>query len=71
MRSHHAPNCVQVPPGTEILMNHGGGHINVDYAKLMKMGCRGLIDDVKARLAKETDQKEGFLSVGYHKVTRA
>ena len=49
---------VQVPPGTEILMNHGAGHINVDYAKLMKIGCRGMIDDVKARLAKETDQEK-------------
>ena len=49
---------ITVPPGTEIHLNHGMGHMNVRYDRVMQEGARGIIEDVAARLQRETDQKK-------------
>lgn len=45
------------PPGTEIHLRHGAGHLTVDYEKIINKGALSIIEEVKEYLSK-TDNKE-------------
>ena len=45
------------PPGTEIFLRHGAGHLTVDYEKVLNKGVLSIIEEVKECLAK-TDKSE-------------
>ncbi len=52
-----------IPPGTEIHLRHGAGHLNVDYKKFIARGARSIIDEAKERMAAlkpEEQEKKSF-----------
>ncbi len=47
-----------IPPGSEIHLRHGAGHLNADYKKILQRGAKGVIQDAEAKLETESDPEK-------------
>ena len=49
---------ITIPPGTELFLNHGMGHVNVDYARVLNDGAESIIKQAEELRDKTDDQEK-------------